>query len=75
MKPGYSEFQLKPAFDTFDCFEGACCIPQGQITMSWKRESVAEFSLQIKIPNGTVAKVLLNDETRTITKSGKMRIV
>jgi len=75
LKPGYSEFQLKPAFETFDCFEGTCCIPQGKITMSWKRESVSGFSLQIKIPSGTVCKVLLNGEVKTITKSIKCKIV
>ncbi len=73
LKPGYSEFQLKPAFEVFDYFAGSCCIPQGKITMSWRRESVGEFSLQIKVPNDTVARILLNGEVKTIKKALKIR--
>ncbi|MDA3800542.1 MAG: hypothetical protein PF692_15905 [Kiritimatiellae bacterium] len=73
LKPGYSEVQLKPVFDAFDFFDASCCIPQGVVKMAWNRLSKKEFALQINIPNGTVASVVIGNKVEKITKTAKLK--
>lgn len=51
-KPGYRVVNVAPQLNTFNTFEGTCCIPQGDITVSWSRISPDEIELAVNIPEG-----------------------
>ena len=50
--PGYAEVAVTPSLDSFNRFEGTCCIPQGEVCVSWSRLDPQTFDLDVTLPKG-----------------------
>ena len=51
-RPGYAEVVVRPSLDSFNRFEGTCCIPQGVVGVSWCREETRAWALDVTLPKG-----------------------
>lgn len=71
IKPGYQEFRVKPVpnqrFSWVTCEKKS---PYGKITVNWKIED-SVFKLDVVVPFGTKAQIILPDGKEQIVESGE----
>jgi alpha-L-rhamnosidase len=59
-QPGFARVQIRPFTAQLDWAKGTVPTPKGDIEVSWKRQP--EFELQLTLPPGVEADIILPNE-------------
>lgn len=67
--PGFGEIKIQPQIADLTWAKGQVPTPHGDVKVSWRREA-GEFQLDLVIPIGTVARVILPDRSQRRVSAG-----